>query len=70
MKFWYRGLLIFHYMPEQRFVLTRMDDDGEVPNFNHCMFQNEDYQKISEYFEIVHRHLNGEKIELKDIILS
>lgn len=70
MKFIYRGLVIFDYQPELRLVTVRQNPDYRLPNFNLSCFQPEDYSVISQFFDIVHRHLKGEDVELKDTILN
>lgn len=70
MKFIYRGLVIFDYQPELRLVTTRQNPEYKLPYFNLCCFQPQDYELMAQFFDAVHRHLSGEDVELKDIILN
>lgn len=71
MKIIFRGLVVFEYFPYtvSREVITRMNY-LEVPNFNQCCFTTEDYKLLSQYFDTVARHRQGEDVELKDISVS
>lgn len=65
MRFVFRGLVVFEYNPDtKRVILGRLD--GEANFDTNCNLIPEDYKLISEFFNIVYRHINGENVFLKD----
>ena len=68
MKFYFRGLLIFEFKGNE--VITPLNRELGIPNFNYCVFGKDDYLEIARFFQTVHKHLNGEKVQLQDIELD
>lgn len=77
MSFVFRGHVVFEYIPDKGKVIQRcISRNGlspahpfytEIPAFDFCCFIKEDYKLMSEFFDVVYRHLEGEDVELKDI---
>lgn len=74
MKYIFRGYVIFEYIPNyaylERGTVIQPKIDNIVISFNHCNFIADDYALLSNFFSSVHSHMKGEKVELKDIIVS
>ena len=68
MKYIFRGITIFEYMPERRFNKVKQYwASDNIPAFNYCSMIPEDYKLLSQFFDVVYRHTQGEDVELKDI---
>lgn len=67
MKYIFRGNIVFEYLPEKRYVMQHNIEDSNIAAFNYCKMIPEDYKILSEFFDIVYRHIQGEHVELKDI---
>lgn len=68
MKYIFRDYTIFEYMPERRFNKVKQHWVSETtPAFNYCSMIPEDYKLLSQFFDTVYRHIQGEDVELKDI---
>lgn len=68
MKYIFRGYTIFEYNPEKRFhKVTQHWVHSDIPAFNYCSMIPEDYKLLSQFFDTVYRHTQGEEVELKDI---
>lgn len=72
MKYIFRGITIFEYIPEKRFdnVILHRHHDNNIIAFNYCQMIAEDYKLLSQFFDTVYKHLQGENVELKDIIVN
>lgn len=62
MKYIFRGNIIFEYNPEKLHNKVK-----QVVDFNYCSMILEDYKLLSQFFDVVYRHTQGENVELKDI---
>ena len=76
MKYIFRGYTVFEYNPTlpiyrcgDMVTLNKIDELGGIPAFDYCNFISEDFKLISQFFDIVYRHINGEDVELKDIVV-
>jgi len=67
MSFVFRGHVVFEYIPNEGIKLRNIKGYGEIPAFDYCSFINEDYKLMSEFFDKVYRHTQGEDIALEDI---
>lgn len=67
MKYIFRGHIVFEYLPEKGKVIQHKIDDGPIAAFDYCCMIPEDYKILSEFFDKVFRHINGEDINLTDI---
>jgi hypothetical protein len=67
MKYYFRGIVIFHYQPETKEMLTPTKDG--LPSFNFCQYIPDDYLLMSDFFKMAHLHAIGQvKTEdLKDV---
>lgn len=65
MRFIFRGEIVFQYYPELVYSQARQYTD-----LNNLIMIPEDYKLLSQFFDIVYRHINGEDVELKDIIVN
>lgn len=70
MKYIFRGHIIFEYLPEKGWVIQHKIDGGPIAGFDYCRMIPEDYKILSEFFDKVYRHINGEDVELKDISVN
>lgn len=80
MSFVFRGHVVFEYIPDKGQVIQHgISRNGlspshpfhtEIPAFDFCCFIKEDYRLMGEFFSKVHRHLEGEDVELKDIVVN
>lgn len=68
MKYYFRGHIIFEYLPDAKYdKVIQHKVSGTIPAFDFCCMIDEDYRLLSEFFDIVYRHTQGEDVELKDI---
>jgi hypothetical protein len=68
MKYIFRGNVVFEYNPDaKRDKVVQGKVSGVIPAFDFCVFIPEDYKLLSEFFDTVYRHTQGEYVELKDI---
>jgi hypothetical protein len=68
MKYIFRGHTVFEYIPGAKFDKVIMPQiHGVTSAFNYCCFTPEDYNHLSNFFDTVYRHIQGENVELKDI---
>lgn len=68
MKYIFRGHVIFEYDPNRKFdKVFQHQVSGVIPAFDFCHMINEDYNHLSNFFNTVYRHTQGEDVELKDI---
>ncbi|MBC7088726.1 MAG: hypothetical protein H5T96_09730 [Tissierellales bacterium] len=67
MKYIFRGNVVFEYLPKERYVKQHNIEDSNIAAFNYCKMIPEDYKILSEFFDTVYRHIQGEDVELKDI---
>jgi hypothetical protein len=68
MKFIFRNLIVFEYEPTAKYQkVKQVVLYDTIPAFNHCSMIPEDYRLLSEFFDKVYRHINGEDVDLKDI---
>lgn len=66
MKYIFRGYTVFEYKPKTKQVIQHKVSDV-IPAFDFCKMIPEDYRLLSEFFDTVYRHTQGEKVDLKDI---
>ena len=66
MKYIFRGNTIFEYIPEKKEVIQHAIH-GVIGAFDYCRFIPEDYKLLSQFFDTVYRHIEGEDLELIDI---
>ena len=69
MSFVFRGKVVFEYIPNEGVKLCTLKN-VDVPAFDYCCFIKEDYKLMSEFFDTVYRDINGEDVELKDIVVN
>ena len=69
MCFVFRGNVVFEYIPNEGVKLPTIKNFG-IPSFDYCCFIKEDYKLMSEFFDTVYRDMNGENVELKDIVVN
>jgi hypothetical protein len=69
MKYIFRGNIVFEYVLERKVVIQHWKHD-KIPMFNYCSMIPEDYKLLSMFFDTVYRHIQGEAIELKDIVVN
>lgn len=68
MKYIYRGNIIFEYDPDDKYEKVKLGFHNEgYTNWQYCRLIPDDYKLLSEYFDIVYRHIQGEDVELKDM---
>ena len=67
MKYIFRGHIIFEYLPEKGWVIQHKIDGLTIAAFDYCRMIPEDYKLLSQFFDTVYRHIQGEDVELKDI---
>jgi hypothetical protein len=67
MKYIFRGHIVFEYYPNNPEKVTQHQIHGIIPAFDYCNMIPEDYKLLSEFFDKVYRHIQGEDIELNDI---
>lgn len=68
MKYIFRGHIVFEYRPAEKYdkVIQHKVSDM-IPAFDFCHMINEDYRLLSQFFDTVYRHTQGEDVELHDI---
>ena len=66
MKYIFRGHIIFEYKVETQDVIQH-SFGGLSGSFDYCRFIPEDYKLLSQFFDTVYRHIEGEDVELVDI---
>jgi hypothetical protein len=69
MKYIFRGNTIFEYDPIIKEVEHHYINDV-IPAFNHCYMIPEDYRLLSIFFDKVYKDIQGEEVELNDIIVN
>jgi len=67
MKYIFRGHIVFEYIPDSHEKVIQHKIHDTIPAFDFCSMIPEDYKLLSEFFDKVYRHINGEEVELKDI---
>jgi hypothetical protein len=72
MRYVFRGNTVFEYEPNEAdrnkgLVRQHTIKNLDVAAFDFCCFIPEDYKLLSEFFDKVYRHTQGEDVELKDI---
>lgn len=68
MKYIFRGYIVFEYFPEKTHDKVEHHlIEGKVPTFNFCSMIDEDYKLLSEFFDRVYRHTQGEDVDLSDV---
>jgi hypothetical protein len=67
MKYIYRGHVIFEYVPDGFEKVIQHQIYGVMPAFDFCRMIPEDYKLLSEFFDKVHKHIQGENVDLTDI---
>lgn len=71
MKYIFRGHIVFEYLPNAKFdKVIQHKVNGVIPAFDFCSMIDEDYKLLGKFFETVHKHTQGENVELKDIIVD
>jgi len=71
MKYIFRGHTVFEYIPnaqQDKVIQNRVS--AVIPAFDFCHFINEDYKLLSQFFDTVYRHTQGEDVQLNDIIVN
>lgn len=59
---------MFEYIPDSKHTkVIQGEVSGVIPAFNFCCFIDEDYKLLSEFFDTVYRHTQGEDVLLNDI---
>jgi hypothetical protein len=67
MKFIFRNQIVFEYFPEATVDKVKQHSiDGRIAAFDHCRMIPDDYRLLSVFFDTVHRHVQGENVDLKD----
>ena len=66
MKYIFRGHIIFEYKVETQDVIQH-SFGGLSGSFVYCRFVPEDYKLLSQFFDTVYSHIEGEDVKLVDI---
>jgi hypothetical protein len=66
MSYVFRGHVVFEYIPGEG-VRQHNIKGMDIPAFDFCCFIAEDYKLLSDFFDTVYRHIQGEDVKLKDI---
>jgi hypothetical protein len=69
MKYIFRGITVFEYIPDTKQVIE-YKITATISAFTYCKFIPEDYKLLSEFFNTVYLHINGEEVQLEDIIVN
>lgn len=68
MKYIFRGHVVFEYKPDEKYnKVIQHKVSGVIPAFDFCSMIPEDYKLLSNFFDTVYKHIQGEDVELKDI---
>jgi hypothetical protein len=77
MKFIFRGLIIFEYRPGaevNKVIQFNVEgtsipnvDGTSIPSFSLCIMESKHYAALSDFFKIVHDHIEGKDVDLSDI---
>jgi len=67
MKYYFRGIIIFEYIPDGIEKVIQHKIHGDIPAFDFCRMINEDYKLLAKFFDTVYRHTQGEDVPLEDI---
>lgn len=71
MKYIFKNYVVFEYIPDAKFEkVVQHQISYCVPAFDFCKMVSEDYKLLSQFFDVVYRHIQGENVELKDVIIS
>ena len=70
MKYLFRGNIVFEYIPDGIEKVVQHKIHGVIPAFDYCRMIPEDYKLLAEFFNKVHRHINGADVTLEDIIVN
>lgn len=71
MKYIFRGHIVFEYKPEAKYdKVIQHQIHGHTAAFDYCSMIDEDYKLLSEFFDRVYRHTQGEDVDLQDIRVS
>lgn len=69
MKYIFRGQIVFEYIVEEKKVILHKVVET-ISAYDYCNFISEDYKLLSEFFNTAYKHIQGENVELKDIIVN
>ena len=68
MKYIFRGHIVFEYDPDAKYDKVIQHKVSEViPAFDFCHMIPEDYKLLSEFFDTIYRHTQGESVDLNNI---
>lgn len=67
MKYIFRGHIVFEYIPNGNDKVIQHKVDGVISAFDYCHMIDEDYKLLSQFFDTIYRHTQGEDVILKDI---
>jgi len=68
MKFIFRGIVVFEYVPDGIDKVIQHKVPGlPIIAWEHCRMINDDYKLLSIFFDKVYRHSKGEQVDLTDI---
>mgnify|MGYP007071594678 CR=1 FL=1 len=67
MKFIFRGYIVFEYIPNSIEKVIQHQVHGKIPAFDFCRMIPYDYKLLSEFFDKVYNHIQGEDVDLSDI---
>ena len=71
MRYIFRGHIVFEYDPNVKFDKVKQGQvSGTIPAFDYCKMVDEDYKLLSDFFDKVYRHIQGEDVVLKDIVVN
>ena len=70
MKFIFRGHIVFEYVHDGLGTVIQHKLYGAIAAFDYCRMIPEDYKLLGEFFNRAHRHMEGEDVELTDIVVN
>jgi hypothetical protein len=72
MKYIFRSITVFEYNPETCEIRQGRVSGTDIPAFDFCSWIPDDFRLLSEYFDTVYRHIQGDiaSNDLKDIVVD
>ena len=67
MKYIFRGHIVFEYNPDGIEKVIQHKIHESIAAFDFCRMIPEDYKLLSDFFDKVYKHIQGEEVDLNDI---
>lgn len=67
MKYIFRGHIVFEYNPDGIEKVIQHKIHESIAAFDFCHMIPEDYKLLSDFFDKVYKHIQGEEVDLNDI---